>query len=81
MLPWGCLGPATLGRRERGVGWRERGAAHELRSGQPAEAARRPSVRAVSRGGGRAAYHKSATARLGLGLGSGLGLGLGLGLG
>ena len=63
------------------MGWRERGAAHELRSGQPAEAARRPSVRAVSRGGRRAAYHKSAAARLGLGLELGLGLGVGLGLG
>ena len=58
-LPGACY-PGSEGAR-RGLGGR--GAAHELRSGQPAEAARPPSVRAISRGGGRAAYHKSATAR------------------
>ena len=52
---WGCYpgvawGLLPWGRRERGVGWRERGAAHELRSVQPAEAARPPSVRTISRG-------------------------------
>ena len=59
------------------MGWRERGAAHELRSVQPAEAARPPSVRAISWGGGRAAYHKSVAARVGLGLELGFGLGFG----
>ena len=67
MLAWGCLGPLPRGRREHGV-------AHELRSAHPAEAARAPSVRAISRGRGRAAYHKSSAARLGFGLELGPGL-------